>query len=177
MLRRISSGISEFRRPVIRLRGAFVLQAEPIRKVSMISVEQRHANTTNLFQELAGRCFREMGMRFFDHSRFGWLNGEYPFCQPVCRTKASSTSPRSRNTNSAVHRSRNDGRERSDRLKPGTSVSVNAAVTKKQILLKIISIKGAEIVEKQRSAPFRPETRLIILLIGQQWMDRAAIRR
>jgi len=43
-------------------------------------------------------------------------------------------------TSSAVHRSRIDNRELPDRLKPGTSVSANAAVTNTQTLLKIESI-------------------------------------
>jgi hypothetical protein len=43
-------------------------------------------------------------------------------------------------TSSAVPRSRTDSSERSDRLKPGTSVSANAAVTSTQTLLKITSI-------------------------------------
>jgi hypothetical protein len=49
--------------------------------------------------------------------------------------------PENHENSNAVPRSRADSRERSDRLKPGTSVSANAAVTNTQTLLKIISIE------------------------------------
>ena len=48
---------------------------------------------------------------------------------------------------SAVPRSRIDNRERPERLKPGTSVSANAAVTNTQILLKIESIAETPVID------------------------------
>src|ERR1700730_2278541 len=69
---------------------------------------------------------------------------------PVCETLISSTNPRTRNTSNAVPRSRIDSRERSGRLKPGTRVSTNAAVTNTQMSLQIVSIAKTpeSIIEK-----------------------------
>jgi chorismate mutase len=53
---------------------------------------------------------------------------------------SSSTRPRTKKTNRAVPWSRLDSKERSGCLKPGTSVSANAAVTNTQTSLKIVSI-------------------------------------
>jgi hypothetical protein len=68
-------------------------------------------------------------------------DGDDPVIEPAGLSNRSfSTSPRIRKTSSAVPRSGTDSRERSDRLKPGTRVSADAAVTNTQTLLNILKI-------------------------------------